>query len=56
MPITFEDIIQSSINLVREREELKLVNQQLVKRIKELEAELKCVREPDVKLPIKGKD
>ena len=42
MAITFEEVTQVVINLVRRVSELELENQQL-------QAALKCVREPDGK-------
>lgn len=57
MPITFEEMVQTVINTVRDREEALLKLRQAEKRIKELEGEIvklgenaaKNVREPDIK-------
>ncbi len=40
MPITFEETVQTVINLIREREQAQTIVAQQAKRIEELEAQL----------------
>ena len=40
MPITFEEMVQSVINVVRDREQALALAQKLEARVKELESEL----------------